>query len=129
MGWLSGLFKGGIDVDNKLDKVFSMIDDSGLTAQEKADSTREFAKETLSENTERSKTRRKIAIRIINNYFVAFWIVIVTFFLNAFEIIAIELGALVNVIVKFQIPFAFLTVIAFFFGGYYWSKNKKKKKE
>ena len=120
-------FKGKIDIGDTAKNVLGKLDDSFLTSQEKADST-EFVRETLEENTERSKTRRSIAKMIIYNYFVVFWIVIITFFLNAFKIIEVNLNALIDIVVKLQIPFAFITVIAFFFGGYYLRKYKKDKK-
>jgi len=115
-----------------IDNVLSKIDDSSLTPQEKADSTKEFVKETLSENSARSIARRFVAKMVIYNYFALLWVVVITFFYNSLIADAlsyIDIEQLVSIIVKFQVPFAFIAVITFFFGGYYLTKNKKNKEK
>ena len=74
MGWFSGLFEGKIKVGKLVEDVTSGVDKLFLTKEEKADYSKEqasnlaqFTKDTLSENTIRSKARRVIAFIIIGN--------------------------------------------------------------
>ena len=101
--------------------VTKMIDDSKLTSQEAAEATAQFVKDTLSENTERSRTRRSIAVDTIRFFFalIVFLIVVWKFDTAWFE-------AAKNLIVEFKLPVAFLMVMAFFFGGYYLSGGIKE---
>jgi hypothetical protein len=76
MGWLSNLFGGKKAVDNILDKdnglltqVGGWIGNMNFTEEEKAkakdklnEGVSDFVKSTLSENTIRSRTRRKLAL-------------------------------------------------------------------
>jgi len=94
--------------------VTKMIDDSKLTSQEAADATAQFVKDTLSENTERSRTRRSIAVETIRFFFL-----LIIFLIVAWKFDPAWFVAAKNLIIEFKLPVAFLMVMAFFFGGYY----------
>jgi uncharacterized membrane protein len=128
MGWIGTafktLFKGKIDIGEAFGSVSKGIDNLGLTAQEKADSVKEFVKETLSESTERSKARRDIAKFFIVNYFLVFWVAVVSAFIN------VEITKLIiEIAAAFSLGYAFLAIIAFYFGGYYLGKYRYDKKK
>lgn len=123
---LKSLFKSNTDINKIFDTVATGVDKLGLSSQEKADSTREFVKETLSENTERSRARRYIAKFLIYNYILVFWITVICIFFKA-EIAK----AIITTIDAYGLTYAFFTVLAFYFGGYYLGKftpksNKKQ---
>ena len=120
---IKSLFKGKISVDKVFSSVAAGIDNLGLTQQEKSDSVKEFVKDTLSENTERSKARRAIAKFIIYNYFAVFWIALVAVFI---DIEATKL--IIEIAGAFSLGYAFLAIIAFYFGGYYLGKAQKNSK-
>ena len=101
-----------------------MVDDSKFTNQEKsrfelslADSVVDFAKATLSENTDRSKTRRQIAI--VSVYFFYFLIIAL---LILWKLDPLWYKAAKELIIEFKLPTAFIMIMAFFFGGYYVNK-------
>lgn len=121
---IASVFKGNLDVQEVFTTVSKGIDNLHLSDQEKADSVKEFVKDTLSENTERSKARRAIAKFIIYNYFAVFWVALVSVFVNpeATKLIIEIAGA-------FSLGYAFLAIIAFYFGGYYFRKAQKNSKQ
>ena len=108
-----------------------MIDDSKFTDEERsryqmklADSTTEFVKATLSESTERSRTRRSIAVvSIYYFYFLTSALVLLWKFDPDWYQAALDL------VVQFKLPIAFIMIMAFFFGGYYLNKFGSKQKE
>ena len=101
-----------------------MIDDSKFTDEEKsrveiklADSVVDFAKATMSENTERSRARREISI--VSVYFFYF-LIIALLVLWKFDPLWYE--AAKELIIEFKLATAFIMIMAFFFGGYYVNK-------
>jgi uncharacterized membrane protein (DUF485 family) len=94
--------------------VTKMIDDSKLTTQEKADATAQFVKDTLSENTERSKTRRSIAVETIR-----FFYLLIIFMIISWRFDPEWFNAVKALVIEFKLPIAFIMIMAFFFGGYY----------
>jgi hypothetical protein len=117
----STVVKGAVDL---VGNIRGMIDDSKFTAEEKArfniqiaDATAEYAKATLSENTERSKARRHIAI--VSIYF--FYFLVMTL-LILWRFAPEWFEAAKQLIVEFKLPTAFIMIMAFFFGGYYLNK-------
>jgi hypothetical protein len=117
-------FKGRLDIDKVFSTVSKGLDDLNLSSQEKADSVRDFVKDTLSENTERSKARRFIAKFVMLNYFAVFWVALVAVFIEPdITRLIIEIAS------SFSLGYAFLAIIAFYFGGYYLGKGRKKKKQ
>ena len=107
----SAIIKGAIDLVGNVTK---MIDDSKLTSQEAAAATAQFVKDTLSENTERSRTRRSIAVDTIRFFFL-----LTIFLIVVWKFDPLWFEASKNLIIEFKLPVAFLMVMAFFFGGYY----------
>lgn len=104
--------------------VTGMIDDSKFKPEEKArfqigmaDATAEFVKATLSENTERSKARRHIAILSIYFFYFLFAVLVI---LWRFDSAWFE--ATKGLALSFKFPTVFIMIMAFFFGGYYLSK-------
>lgn len=120
MGLLDKLipFVGGkVDVGKTADNLLSKLDDSKFTEQEKAmykkeiiQSSMDFYKLTLNENTTRSKTRRNIAHAIIINITVLFWLCLVLIMKN------IEVTKIINLVEVFKFGWAFISVIGFYFG-------------
>ncbi len=125
---LKGIFKGGIDIGETANNLLSKLDDSSLTTQEKADLTMDFYIKTMDENSVRSKTRRTIAILLIINYILVFWLVVIAFLIDQLTSFKIDIKQLIGIITAFQIPVSFIAVITFFFGGYYIPKFRKSKK-
>lgn len=114
-----------------------MIDDSKFTDEERArfniklaDSVADYAKSTLSENTERSKARRHISI--VSLYFFYFLVVAL---LVLWKFDPEWFQASLDLIIEFKLPTAFIMIMAFFFGGYYVNKflggktSKENKKD
>ena len=106
-----------------------MVDDKNFTDEERArfntkiaDSLAEFANNSLSENTERSKARRSIAI--VSIYFFYF-LVIALIVLWKFDPLWFE--AAKTIIIEFQLPFAFIAIIGFFFGAHLMRASKVSK--
>lgn len=109
------------------------IDEQRLTVEEAAginlkiaDSVAAFAKDTLSENTERSKTRRKIAVFIIY-FFCSLVVGLIALKISGFDAAADYAKGLV---IEFNLHWAFIAVIGFFFGTHtlrsYQGQPKKK---
>lgn len=112
--------------------VRSMIDDKNFTPEEKArfdsktaDSSADFIKETLSENTERSKARRSVAIDTVRFYFA-----LIVFLIVSWKFDPVWFEAVLNLLLQFKLPMAFIMIMAFFFGGHYinkiWGKGNSK---
>ena len=132
MGWLTGknkttVINGAVDL---VKGVRSMIDDSKFTPEEAmranitiADKTAEFVGNTLSENTERSVTRRRIAVFFM--YFFCSWIVSIALswlFKKELAEFMLKLTSDLN------LHWAFIAVIGFFFGSYTLRQYTGKKK-
>ena len=82
-----------------------------------------FATETLSESTDRSVTRRYLAIVIVTIYLVILIGTIVLAFIdvNAAKIVQ-------NIMGEYYMNTAFIMILAFFFGGYYLNGAINQKK-
>lgn len=137
--WTKGLaiaknvFGGStLDAGKVFDTVAKGIDNLGFTEQERANFTKDMAEglakytiETLGESSDRSKTRRDIAIMIVSLYLLTFVVALVMLLgfsdTNSVKMI-IELANEMNLSV------GFLMVLAFFFGGYYLQNLMGKKK-
>lgn len=115
---IGSLFKGGVSIDKVFTSASKGIDNLALTDQEKADSLRDFVKETLSENTERSKSRRFIVKVVIYANIALLAITIACYFVDNIE----GVKAMLEIAKAFKMDIAFLMVLTFFFGGYYAGK-------
>jgi len=141
MSWFTSIFSSSKTVDNLLDKdngrlsqVGGWIGNMDFTPEEQAkmnakmaEGVGEFVKMTLGENTERSKTRRAVAVMWIKAQLLMLAMVFVVAPLD------MEMA-------KFYLEIAFgtvmisgtLSIIAFFFGGHMISSHmafgKKKQK-
>ena len=118
-----------LNVNNVFDKVSNGIDKLAFTAQEKAtynkeaaDALAQFTKDTLSESTDRSKTRRQIALIITAIYMLMAISCMVLAFINKDNA-----KLLLDVSSALQLDTAFIMVLAFFFGGYYLKQMTVKK--
>lgn len=121
---LKGIFGGSkLDIGQTFSTVAKGINNLALTKQEAADSTSEFVKDTLSENTERSKTRRFIAKAIVVNHLLLFWLCLALMYKG------ISIDNILSLAAEFKMGIAFLMVLAFFFGGYYLTQSTKKTKK
>ncbi len=115
-----GIFKGKIGLEKVFDTVSSGVDKLAFTNEERADfnvkvadKVAEFVGSSLSENTERSKARRNIAYIVVANFVALLWVVIILYFFNQ------DAASFVtNLSVEWQVPTAFIMVLAFFFGAY-----------
>lgn len=130
MSWISGLFKGKIDAGKLVSSVTKGIDQLAFTKEERAiynakqaDNLAQYTKDTLSENTIRSKARRFIAITLICNAVLVFWFVVY---------LGLTGGDYKFIVEMFTQVFgstSIVMILAFFFGGYYLKSiaiNKKK---
>ena len=113
----SKIIAGAIDL---VKGVRGMVDDSKFTTEEAvrmntslADKTSEFVGATLSENTERSVTRRRIAV-----FFIYFFCVLTLILIGLWKFDPKWADFALELIVKFNFPWAFIAVIGFFFGTY-----------
>ena len=111
-------------VVNLISGVRGMIDDKNFTPEEKARFDKEtainaagFVKDTLSENTERSKTRRSVAVDTVRFFFL-----LIIFEVVVWKIDPLWFEAVKGLIIDFKLPAAFIMIMAFFFGGYYLNK-------
>lgn len=103
------------------------IDEQRFTTEEAAifnkgtaEASAQFVKDTLSENTARSKTRRSIAVDYVR--FFCIMVVCIIIIKITEQYVPGLTGAAEyakGVIVDFNLHYAFLTIIAFFFGGHY----------
>lgn len=133
MGLLN-LFKGKIDVGRVVDKLADGADTLRFSNEERAefnlkmaDRLAEYAKDTLSENTIRSKARRHIALIVVYAFIILLIAAIVLHFVDPEKS-----KFLIEIISGFPISTGFIMVLAFFFGGYYLKNapfiNKKEGK-
>lgn len=126
----STVINGAVDL---VSNVRSMIDDSKFTTEEAmranieiADKMAEFVGDTLNENTERSKTRRFIAVM-----FMGFFLFLVLVLIVVWKFDKEWAEFIYKVLIDLQLSIAFITVIGFFFGSYmfrqYIGQSKKNK--
>ena len=117
-----GIFNGkAADV---AEKALGFADKFGLTQKEKAEGVLEFIKNTIGENSTRSKTRRFVAIAIVSNYLLL---------INASAVLycigLVERAKFIFELANTSLGTAFVMVLAFFFGGYYVGKFKGQVKK
>lgn len=118
-----------LDAGKVFDTVSKGIDQLAFTPEEKAvynkeaaDALAQFTKDTLGESTDRSRTRRQIALVIVFLYLVLGLCCIALAFVN------IEKAKLLkDLISALSLDTAFVMILAFFFGGYYLNMLKGKK--
>ncbi len=127
MKWFQTIFKGRLDAGKTFDTIASGIDKLAFTNQEKAefnvkmaDSMAEFAKLSISENTIRSRTRRFIAIFLIINIMLIFWLCV------ALVLLKHDISTILELAGTFKLGLVFITIIAFFFSGYYFTTYLQK---
>ena len=120
MSFISKIFTGGVDINKALDIVSKGSDKLVFTQEERADLNKEtteglsqFIKDTASENTARSITRRYVAILVIVVYLLISLVIIGIGVFNTE--IALELVKLTN---ELDLGTAFIAVISFFFSSY-----------
>lgn len=111
-----------LDLGEKFDTVAKGIDKLKLTEQEKNEGIVQFVTDTLSENSERSKTRRTVSKIIVINTIVLAW------FLIILALLGHELTSILKLVSIFHLGEAFLMVLAFFYSGYYINKYRNNKK-
>ena len=124
------IFSKPIDSDRVIDFATGAMDKLNFTNQERAEhnfklaeAVSKFATETLSESTDRSVTRRYLAIVIVTIYLVILIGTIVLAFIdvNAAKIVQ-------NIMGDYYMTTAFIMILAFFFGGYYLNGAINQKK-
>lgn len=105
---------------NVVDSVFGLIDKKKFTAQEAAkfnletaEAAAKFVRDTLNESTERSITRRKIAVM-----YIAFFCGLVLFVIVAWKFDQTWGLFILDLIKELQLSWAFIAVIGFFFGSH-----------
>jgi hypothetical protein len=120
MSFISKIFTGGVDINKALDIVSKGADKLVFTQEERADLNKEtteglsqFIKDTASENTARSITRRYVAILVIVVYLLISLVIIAIGIWSTQK--ALELVKLTN---ELDLGTAFIAVIAFFFSSY-----------
>ena len=120
MSFISKIFTGGVDINKALDIVSKGADKLVFTQEERADLNKEtteglsqFIKDTASENTARSITRRYVAILVIVVYLLISLVIIGIGIWSTQK--ALELVKLTN---ELDLGTAFIAVIAFFFSSY-----------
>ena len=137
MGWLSWLSKEPKVVNDVFDKDNGLLTQAGnwignmnLTEEEVMEanakivtSVQDHVKDTLSENTERSKSRRSIADKVVSCYLIWFSVACGVWPLNS-EYAQFLLGILSGL----AIGGAFMAVIIFHFGNYGLMKSAVKNK-
>lgn len=118
------------------DKVFTSvakgIDNLGFTEQEKATFTKDMAEglakytiDTLGESSDRSKTRRDIAIMIVSLYLLTFIVALVMLLMSK-DLTSVKM--IIELANEMNLSIGFLMVLGFFFGGYYLQNLMGKKK-
>ncbi len=112
-------------------KVFDLVDKRKHTAQEqaeiafkRADGAAEFMKATLSESTERSITRRWIAI-----FYIIFFCIFILCIGVAWKFDPEWAEFLLKLLLSVKLEWAFITIIVFFFGGYVLKEHILKSKK
>lgn len=135
MGLLGLLGKDRTTVVNgavdSVKKVFDLVDKRKYTAQEqaeiafkRAEGAAEFMKATLSETTERSITRRWIAI-----FYIIFFCLFAAFIGVAWKFDPEWARFLLELALALKFGWAFVTIIVFFFGGYVLKEHILKSKK
>ena len=86
MGWLNAIFSTSNTIDDVFDKdsghlskVGAWIGNSQFTSEEQAEMMQAFVIETLNENTDRSKTRRDVAMFVMRFYALVVFMVGMTY--------------------------------------------------
>jgi len=120
MSFISKIFTGGVDINKAIDVVSKGADKLVFTQEERAELNKEtteglsqFIKDTASENTARSITRRYVAILVIVVYLLISLVIIGIGVWSTQK--ALELVKLTN---ELDLGTAFIAVIAFFFSSY-----------
>jgi len=133
---LKAIFSAPQTIEKAVDKVGKAADTLNFSQQERAELNKEtveglaqFVKDTATESTDRSITRRYLAIMIIAVY------LLISLFIVAYYPFNHEVAKeLVKLMLELDLGIAFISVIAFFFGahmirGFVAPKNEKKVKE
>lgn len=147
MSWISGIVtgvkaifgsseSGSSNVMKVASGIGGWIDGQQFTDQEKAEMNtkvvvpafQKFMDSTVNENTERSRTRRDIAIWVIRNWFILIWVMV---FAYGFELIIKatnhEFSAFIwQVFTHETLTYLVLGVGAFFFGAHIIRQVKDK---
>lgn len=122
--WLKSLLGGKVGVEKVFDSVSKGIDNLGFSQQEKAEGVKDFVKETLSENSQRSKARRQIS-----KVFLYYYLLLASASIAA-VIIDVDIAkSIIEIVRAYNLGWAFLAIIGFYFGGYYLPKVGRQKKE
>jgi len=125
MSILGKIFTKPIDVNKAIDLVAKSADNLNFTNQERAKLNAELAENlakhveaTVDESTDRSVTRRYIAVVIITLY-VCIAVAVLLLYAFGVDAVAKQIVEITNVL---EIDTAFIMILAFFFGGYYINK-------
>jgi len=118
--------KGSDNVMEVARGVGTWIDERNLTDEEIMKNNaemiphmNEFIKNTVAENTERSRTRREIAIWIIRNWFIMLWVSIFAYGLELAMDLTHDFSAFVFSVATFSaMTYLVLGVGGFFFGAH-----------
>lgn len=130
MGILGRIFSKPINPDKVIDFTTGALDRINFSNQERADynlklaeALAEYTQKTLDESSDKSITRRYIAVLFIAIYMA---IVIGTIIMAAIDL---ELAkSVIDIADNYYLTTAFIMVLAFFYGGYYISGIVKQKK-
>lgn len=120
--------KSTLDMGQVFSTITNSMDDWKFTEQERAtynakaaEAMADYAKATMNESTDRSKSRREIAQLVIMFYLITCLVGIVFVFISMDK---------TRLIMEFcnetYLTAAFITIIVFYFGGYYLDKFKSK---
>lgn len=125
MSILGKIFTKPIDVNKAIDFVAKSADNLNFTNQERAKLNAELAENlvkhveaTVDESTDRSVTRRYIAVVIITLY-VCIAVAVLLLYAFGVDAVAKQIVEITNVL---ELDTAFIMILAFFFGGYYFNK-------
>ncbi len=132
MSILGKIFTKPIDVNKAIDFVAKSADNLNFTNQERAKLNAELAENlakhveaTVDESTDRSVTRRYIAVVIITLY-VCIAVAVLLLYAFGVDAVAKQIVEITNVL---ELDTAFVMILAFFFGGYYINKLDFKGKK
>lgn len=113
-------FKGKLDAQNVFDTVSRGVDKLAFTDQERAtmnaqlaEKLAEYAKDSLSESTTRSQTRRFVSIAVVTVYLLLVLLTVVLALMGKSDQYVNQL------VTDSTLTTGFIMVLAFFFGGYY----------
>lgn len=114
------IFTGKIDAGKVFDTVSRGVDKLNFSEQERAtmnanlaDKLAEYAKDTLSESTVRSQTRRYVSIAVVSVYLLLVLLTVVLALIGRSDQYVNQL------VTDSTLTTGFVMVLAFFFGGYY----------